>query len=150
MIDEKRLIEKLRSIEALFAGAMTPGEKDAAGRARERIIARIADVQAVDPAVECQFSMPDPWSRRVFVALLRRYGLDPYRYKRQRKSTIVVKIPESFANEILLPEFNQISRSLHEYLTEVTDRVVAEVLEVDSSDPAQVETRPIPASVSEQ
>ena len=34
---EERLREKLRKIEALYAGAATPGEKSAAGAAAERI-----------------------------------------------------------------------------------------------------------------
>jgi hypothetical protein len=34
MMDEVKLIERLRLIEALFAGAATPGERVAAERAR--------------------------------------------------------------------------------------------------------------------
>ena len=34
MNDEERLEQKLRAIEALFAGATTPGEREAADRAR--------------------------------------------------------------------------------------------------------------------
>ena len=33
MLDQKALIEKLRRIEALHAGATTPGERDAAANA---------------------------------------------------------------------------------------------------------------------
>jgi hypothetical protein len=36
------------------------------------------------PVAEMQFSMPDQWSRHLFVALYRRYGLKPYRYHLQR------------------------------------------------------------------
>jgi hypothetical protein len=36
MTDEQRLIEKLQRIEALFAGAATPGEREAAAQARNR------------------------------------------------------------------------------------------------------------------
>lgn len=35
--DEARLLEKLRAIESLFAGASTPGERVAAAEARKRI-----------------------------------------------------------------------------------------------------------------
>lgn len=37
-MDEAKLIAKLRLIEALHAGAATPGERDAAGRAAKRVI----------------------------------------------------------------------------------------------------------------
>jgi hypothetical protein len=33
-----------------------------------------------------QFSMPDQWSRHLFLALCRRYGLSPYRLHRQRRN----------------------------------------------------------------
>jgi hypothetical protein len=40
-VNEAKLIEKLRLIEALNAGAKTEGEKNAADRARQRILERI-------------------------------------------------------------------------------------------------------------
>lgn len=46
MMDEARLMEKLRLIEALFAGAKTAGEKDAADRARQRILDRLQSMEA--------------------------------------------------------------------------------------------------------
>jgi hypothetical protein len=78
MAIEARLREKLRKIEALFAEAGTAGEQQAAEAALQRVQARLAELQRQDPAVEMQFSMPDQWSRRLFVALYRRYGLRPY------------------------------------------------------------------------
>ncbi len=89
MHDEERLKDKLRAIEALHAGATTAGERNAADRARDRIAARLAELQN-EQVVEWQFSLT-PWSRRLFVALARRYGLQPYRYKRQRRNTRVVR-----------------------------------------------------------
>jgi len=40
-MDEAKLLEKLRFIEALFAGATTDGERIAAGEARKRIQLRL-------------------------------------------------------------------------------------------------------------
>jgi hypothetical protein len=42
---ERKLIEKLQRIEALFAGAATAGEKVAASKARSRILERLQEVQ---------------------------------------------------------------------------------------------------------
>ena len=47
MINEQQLIEKLRSIERLHAGATTPGERDAAANALDRIRRRLADIKGV-------------------------------------------------------------------------------------------------------
>ena len=72
-----RLREKLRKIEALYAGAGTAGERDAAEAALLRLRARLAERETVDSPVEMKFSLGDEWSRRLFVALCRRYGPDP-------------------------------------------------------------------------
>jgi hypothetical protein len=84
MSTESHLREKLRKIEALFAGAGTVGERLAAEAALERVRARLTDIGRRDPPIEMQFTMPDTWSGHLFIALCRRYGLKPYRYRRQR------------------------------------------------------------------
>lgn len=67
-MDEARLIEKLRLIEALFSGATTEGEKVAAERARERILERLKLWEKEDPPVEYRFTMADMWSRKAISA----------------------------------------------------------------------------------
>ncbi len=74
------------------------------------------------------FRLPDPWKRRAFPALCRRYGLRPYRYPRQRYSTSLVRAPRSFINQTLWPEYVEISRALEEYLQEATERIIREEL----------------------
>jgi len=141
MMNEAKLIEKLRLIEALFAGATTEGEQVAAEHARQRILERLRSMEVEDPPVEYRFSMGDMWSRRVFVALLRRYGLRPYRYRRQRHTTVMVRVSERFVNETLWPQFERLSETLREYLSDVTDRVVAQVINEDLSEATVVNER---------
>jgi tRNA nucleotidyltransferase (CCA-adding enzyme) len=141
-MDEAKLIEKLLKIEAIFAGAATEGERTSAKRARQRILQRLADLLSEDPPVEYKFTFSDVWSHKVFTTLLRRYGLNPYRYRGQRYTTIMVQVPERFVSETLWPEFQKINAELNAYLQEVTDRVVKEVLHEDSSD-AVVVDRPL-------
>jgi len=137
-IDEAKLLEKLRLIEALFAGATTDGEREAADAARGRIRRRLEQVAKEDPPVEYRFGMPDAWYRKVFIALLRRYGLRPYRYSGQRHTTVMVKVSKRFVDETLWPEYEQIAKTLRKHLDEITDRVVAEALHRDSSDAPEV------------
>lgn len=134
MIDEQQLIEKLRSIERLHSGATTPGERIAAANALERVRQRLAETAKLDPPVEYQFSMADAWSRRLFVALLRRYDIRPYRYYRQRYTTVMAKVPKRFLDKTLWPEFKELDNTLRQYLEEVTNRVVAEGVYADSSE----------------
>ncbi len=134
MTAEAKLREKLRKIEALFAGAGTAGEKLAAEAALARVRARLSELQDQDPPVEMQFSMPDQWSRRLFLALSRRYGLRPYRYPRQRQTTVMLRVPQSFVNQVLLPEFQELNQALLHYLNEATLRIIREEVFADASE----------------
>ena len=139
VMDESTLIEKLIKIEAVFAGAATEGERISADRARQRILLRLKELLQKDPPIEFKFTFPDMWSRKVFVALLRRYTLKPYRYRGQRYTTVMVQVPKSFVEETLWPEFQRINAELANYLQEVTDRIVKRVLHEDSSEAIIVE-----------
>jgi hypothetical protein len=138
MPHESLLREKLRKIEALFVGAGTAGEQAAAGAAAERIRRQIADIARTEPPVEIRFSIPDPWSRQLFIALCRRYGVKPYRYRRMQRQTIVVKAPKSFLDTALWPEFKELNAILVDYLSSVTARVIREEVHSDVSDAEEV------------
>lgn len=135
---ETQLREKLRKIEALFAGAGTVGERLAAGAALERVKARLAELGQRDTAIELQYSMPDQWSRQLFMALCRRYGLKPYRYRRQRHNTVMLRVPKGFSDSVLVPEFTQLNQALRTYLNEVTLRVIHEEIHSDASEAQEV------------
>ena len=98
MSTQSQLREKLRKIEALFAGAGTSGERLAAEAALERVRARLSELGRQDAPIEMQCSMSDQSPRRLFVALCRRYGLKPYRYHRQRRTTVMVRVPNGFVD----------------------------------------------------
>ena len=134
MNEETLLPEKIRKLEALFAGAGTPGEKDAAEAGLERIRARLAELQTSDPPIEMQFSLSDPWTRKLFLALCRRYGLKPYRLPRQRMTTVMLRVPRKFLDQVLWPEFKELSAALRRYLDEVTTRVIREEVHRDTSE----------------
>jgi hypothetical protein len=138
MSTESQLREKLSKIEALFAGAGTAGERLAAEAALERVRARLSELGRQDPPVEMQFSMSDQWSRHLFLALCRRYGLKPYRYHRQRRTTVMVRVPRGFVELVLWPEFSDLDKALSAYLHEVTLRVIREEVYSDTSDAQEV------------
>ncbi len=133
-MNESDLKKKLAKIEALFAGATTTGEQGAAEQAIARIKARMEEMQKSDPAVEYKFSLNNMWSKKLLMALLRRYGVTPYRYARQRYTTVVVKAPASFIDEILWPEFEKLDAVMTQHLTEITDRIISESIYADTSE----------------
>ena len=138
MSSESQLRDKLRKIEALFAGAGTSGERLAAEAALERVRARLTELRRQDPPAELQISLSDQWSRRLFLALCRRYGLEPYRYHRQRRTTLMVRAPRRFFDQVLWPEFSELDRALQAYLHEVTLRVIREDVYADASEAREV------------
>lgn len=131
------LIAKLRRIEALHAGATTQGEQSAAEAARLRIIQRMREIEAIEKPTEYQLSLPDPWKRQLFIALARRYDLKPFRYKRQRHSTVMLRVQPSFMDDNLWPSFRRLADELGNYLQDVTNKVIAEAINGDMSDLAQ-------------
>ncbi len=138
MTDEQRLIEKLRKIEALFARPGTQGEREAARAASERVHRRLEKLRD-QQSVEFRFSPPDAWSRALLLALLRRHSIEPYRYAGQRRNTVMARAPKRLIETEIWPTFLELSKTLRAYLDEITQRVIAEAVHGDVSEP---EVRP--------
>lgn len=137
---EEQLRERLRKIAALFDGAKTAGEREAAAAAMARVKESLKTARPdpakvyTEPLVEMQFSLTDQWQRRLLSALCRRYGLTPFRYRRQRHTTLMVRVKESFLNQVLWPEYCQLRDALDQYLREATDRIIREEIFSDASE----------------
>lgn len=134
---EQQLRERLRKIAALFEGATTPGERSAAAAAADRVKAALNSMRQTEQASEFQFSLPDLWQRRLFSALCRRYGLKPFRYKRQRYTTVVIRAPRSFVDRTLWPEYLQLRDALNRYLDEATERIIREEVFGDTEEASE-------------
>jgi hypothetical protein len=134
---EQQLREKLRKITALFEGAATSGEREAAAAAMERLRVALRAAVKTQPLPETKFSMADQWQRRLFTALCRRYGLEPYRYKGQRYTTVMVRAPQPFVNGTLWPEYLELQGALHAYLNEATERIIREEVYGDAGEAAE-------------
>ena len=137
MTSEEQIREKLRKISALFEGATTIGERNAAAAAIERVKKALGAVLKSEQPEEFQFTLPDRWQRRLFSALCRRYGLEPYRYKRQRYTTVMVRVPRSFVDKTLWPEYQQLRAALDEYLNNATERIIREVVYRDAEEASE-------------
>lgn len=136
MDERARLAAKLRRIDALIAGGATEGERYAALQARHRILERLRRLQPVDPAIEFKLTTPDEWSKRLLLALLRRHGLRPYRYPRQRRTTVMVSAPRRMMARSIWPQFQRLSRMLDASLHEATQRVIRQTMSSHRGDRA--------------
>jgi len=124
-----QLYERLEKVRNLAEGAATDGERAAAEKAEAQLQDRIDEESAGDePDVEYRFSIHDPWQRRLFLAICRRHELEPFRYKRQKRQSVMVRVSERFVDEILWPEYEEMSDILTDYLDDVTTGVIENVL----------------------
>jgi len=137
MFLEGTLLEKLRKIEALHAGTTVDGEKAAARRAAERIRARLAELRGREKDTVRLYRLADPWKRKLFVALCRRYGLKLYREAGRRHSTVQLRAPETFQMQTLGPEFLALAEELDAHLAELTERVIREAIDEDVSEASE-------------
>ena len=131
---EEELVEKLRRIEALFAQAGSVPERMGIDQPLEGF--RFGGTSPAGSSNQCElrFTLEDRWSRHLFVALMRRYGIRPYRYRGQRQSTVMARLNRSFVNDTLWPEFLELKGTLAAYFDALTDRVIDQALEVQASE----------------
>jgi len=137
-VTESELQAKLRKIEALFSGATFEGERAAAGEALKRMMERLEACRLEEPPIEMRFSLSSSFSKRLFLALLRRYELEPYRYKRQKRTTVMVRAPERFLRETLWPEYLELNQVLTDHLLQITEKIIRENICADTREASEV------------
>lgn len=125
--------KKLEKLEALFARGATAGERAAAGAALERLNSRL-DTDLQEEELEFQYSLPDAWAVKIFVALCRKHGVHPYRYPRQRRTTVMVKVRRSVFERTVLAEFNTLHSELVAYFKDTVDHLIADAMKSDGDD----------------
>ena len=135
MLDDERLRAKLAKVEALFRRAGNAGEQAAAEAALKRLKGRLgASHEDRGPEIELQFSLPDMWSVRPFLAVCRKHGVRPYRYARQRRTTVMVHARREFFDQVVLREFDLLHDELESYFEDVTDQLIERALGSDGGD----------------
>jgi hypothetical protein len=132
------LLEKLRRMEALHARTTFDGEREAAEQALESLRQKLRDLSAKEVAVELSFPLNDAYSHRLFLALSRRYGLQPYRYRGQRRTTVMLRAPRQFVEGTLWPQFLELDAELHRQLGEITNTLISQAVWEDSSDAGEM------------
>jgi hypothetical protein len=124
--------ERLTKLEALFARGATAGERAAAGAALERMQARLE--KEGEAETEVRYSLPDVWSVRLFVAICRKHDVQPYRYQRQRRTTVMVRIRKTEFERTVAAEFHALHQELTNYFAEMVDHLISDVMKSDGDD----------------
>jgi hypothetical protein len=151
-MNEQQIRERLAKIKALFAGATTPGERQAAQAAMERMQTRLdlggnaAPVAGNEAVIEYRFSLTNAWALRLFLALCRSKGLKPYRHPRMRRTSVCVRLTRTQVDRDLWPEFQEMNAVLSQYLSELADHIIADCIDPDRSDAEVVAGLPGPTA----
>jgi len=122
------LLEKIRKIEALIEGAKTDGEKSAAILAKDRIHKKLIAEEKIRK-VEYTLRTPDSWHKKLLVAICRKYGIRPYRYKRQKYTTVMVFINEQFLEDVLWKEYLEYAEHLEQLVEGITNNIIRKIHE---------------------
>ncbi len=122
----KDLIEKIRKIEDLIQGASTAGEKHAAVLAKERINKRLGRKEK-NKIIEYTLYTQDSWHKKLLLAICRKYKVEPYRYNRQKYTTVMVKVEENFLQNVLWKEYLEYSKYLEILVEDVTDNLIEKI-----------------------
>jgi len=116
------ILEKIQKIEALIEGAKSEGERLAAIGAKERLTRKKEDEE-----IEYRIHTPDLWRKKLFMALCRKHGLKPYRYYRQKYTTVMVRVSKSFLDEVLWKEYEKLSEKLKVLIDDVTGQIISKI-----------------------
>ena len=133
---EIELIQRIRQVEVEFAPEPPHGVEPVPD-ARSRIIARREAIEQTDPPMEHAYRFKDPVIRTLFTALLRRYGLVPYRYPQQPEADVMVQLSMDFESEVLMPLFNELKAEIARFHEASMQRVVGDAIHWDLSDAGQ-------------
>jgi hypothetical protein len=123
------IAEKVRKIEALIAGAKSDGERQAAEFAKQRLQEKLA----MKP-IEYTVSLRSRWKKKLFVAICKKYGFQTYRYARQKYTTAMIRVAESFMDSVLWPEYKKYADILHKLTEEISNDIIAKIYRVDEDE----------------
>lgn len=102
------IVDKVRKIEALIAGAKSDGERQAAEFAKQRLQEKI-----IAQPIEYTVRLHSRWEKKLFVAICHKFRLQTYRYTRQKYTTAMVRVAKPFMDSVLWPEYNKYASILH-------------------------------------
>lgn len=129
----EKLLEKIRKIEALIEGTTSEGEKNAAILAKGRLDKkRLEELESEQK--EYALYTPDNWHKKLLLAICRKYGVRPYRYKRQKYTTVMVNLNEKFLNDVLWKEYLEYSAHLEVLVEEITNDIIRKIHKDEEED----------------
>ena len=124
-MENSRIDEIIKAFESKITSRF-----DESTLVESELVSEIAD----EEEIEMKFSLQDGHSKKLFIALARKYGYKPYRYPRQKRTTVILKGKRAFFEDVLWPHYVSLSQDLTFLLEQVTNEAVRAILRGDPSD----------------
>jgi hypothetical protein len=122
------ILDKIKKIEALINGTNIAGEQQAAIEALKRLQNRMGELPPQQiGAVEYTLHTTDHWHKRLLLALCGKYQIKPYRYHRQKYTTVMIRVNPQFIDEVLWPEYLLYSKHLEALVEDITSDLIQKI-----------------------
>ena len=123
------LLDKLQKIQALIDRASNDGERQAAELAKIRLHERIREMPT-----EYKVTNHSSWEKKIFSALCKKNGYNPYRYSRQKNSTVMVRVSKSVMDGVLWPQYTKYTALLQEMFDAVASDLINKIYADDKEE----------------
>ena len=77
-----------------------------------------------EPDAEHRLTLPTPQAKQLLVLVCERFGLSPYRRRRQHANTACLDAPAGFVDEVFSPLFEPMVRIIDEAAAQTTTRIM--------------------------
>lgn len=123
------LFDKIEKIQALIDRASSEGERQAAEFAKQRLCERIKE----NP-IEYTVTSHSTWEKKLFDAICKKNGFNPYRYSRQKYTTTMVRVSKSAMDNVLWPEYSKYTDLLQELVDEIANDLIDRIYTGDKKE----------------
>lgn len=116
-MDQATVLKRLREEEERVATGWVgrKGQEDPPGALRELLAQQ---QQAGHAKLVVKVQQEDPYMRAFFMTLCHRYGLQPFREPRQRRTTMMLEAPEPFLQDVFWPLYQKCTAIMQGALAE--------------------------------
>lgn len=122
------IYEKIKKIEALIQGTNVEGERLAAIAAKKRLMETMpVELPQYQHAKEFSLGLNNLWNKKLMLALCGKYELKPYRYRRQKHTTVMVRCNPDFMDRVLWPEYIRYADMLEVLVTDITTDLISKI-----------------------
>jgi hypothetical protein len=127
------ILVKLQKIQALIDRASSEGERQAAELAKQRLHERFQEDMKARP-IEIKVTSNSEWEKKLFSAICKKNGFNPYRYARQKHTTTMVRVSMPIMKGVLWPQYEKYTELLREMFDAIALDLIDKIYKDDKEE----------------